>query len=92
MCVSITDHLPHKQLQVEAGSQCTPMLSKVLLASTCVQVLGPLTFSWHNLALALVSYLLTNMVGICLAYHRLLTHRQVKLGAARSVAVALGQH
>lgn len=48
-----------------------------LPACVLLQALAPFTFSWRNLGIALVSYMLTNMVGICLSYHRLLTHRYV---------------
>jgi fatty-acid desaturase len=55
-------------------------LCNACLPVGCCQVIAPFTFSWRNLAVALVLYLLTNMVGICLAYHRLLTHRWVVSG------------
>jgi len=40
---------------------------------------APWFFSWTALGLALVLYWLTASVGICLTYHRLLTHRGFKV-------------
>lgn len=36
---------------------------------------APLTFTWAGLLVMLVLYFLTGCVGICLGYHRLLSHR-----------------
>jgi len=48
----------------------------------------PGTFSWPAVAAGLVLYYLTGGIGICLGYHRLLTHRSMKLPAALEYAVA----
>ncbi len=36
---------------------------------------APWTFSWHGLIVMLVLYWLTGGIGICLGYHRLLSHK-----------------
>ncbi len=36
---------------------------------------APFTFSWTGLAVMLVMYFLTGCIGICLGYHRLLSHK-----------------
>jgi stearoyl-CoA desaturase (delta-9 desaturase) len=38
-------------------------------------LLAPFTFTWTGLTLALVLWWLVGSIGICLTYHRLLTHR-----------------
>ena len=38
-------------------------------------LLAPWTFTWTGLSLALVLWWLSASIGICLTYHRLLTHR-----------------
>jgi stearoyl-CoA desaturase (delta-9 desaturase) len=40
---------------------------------------APFTFSWSGLALVGLLYWLTGGIGICLCYHRLLTHRSFQL-------------
>src|SRR5438876_36772 len=40
---------------------------------------APFTFSWTGLALVALLYWLTGGIGICLCYHRLLTHRSFQL-------------
>ena len=42
-------------------------------------LLAPWMFSWTALGLALVLYWMTASIGICLTYHRLLTHRGFKV-------------
>lgn len=39
----------------------------------------PALFSWSGVALAAMLYYLTGGIGICLGYHRLLTHRSIRL-------------
>ena len=39
---------------------------------------APFFFSWQGLAVAVALYWLTGSVGICLGFHRLLTHRSFK--------------
>jgi fatty-acid desaturase len=41
----------------------------------------PAFFSWSGVIVAIVLYYLTGGIGICLGYHRLLTHRSMKLAA-----------
>lgn len=46
-------------------------------------------FSWSAVAVAAVLYYLTAAVGICLGYHRLLTHRSYSIGKAAEYGIAL---
>jgi stearoyl-CoA desaturase (delta-9 desaturase) len=39
----------------------------------------PATFAWSAVLLAFALYYLTGGIGVCLGYHRLLTHRSLKL-------------
>jgi stearoyl-CoA desaturase (delta-9 desaturase) len=48
----------------------------------------PALFSWSGLAVGLVLYYLTGGIGICLGYHRLLTHRSLKVAKALEYVVA----
>jgi stearoyl-CoA desaturase (delta-9 desaturase) len=41
---------------------------------------APFLFSWRALGVAFVLYWLSASIGICLTYHRLLTHRGFKVG------------
>lgn len=44
-----------------------------------IAFLAPFYFSWSALAVAIALHWLTGSIGICLAYHRLLTHRSFKV-------------
>jgi stearoyl-CoA desaturase (delta-9 desaturase) len=51
----------------------------------------PAFFSWSAVAVALVLYYFTGGIGICLGYHRLLTHRSMKLaGPLEHIVATLG--
>ncbi|MBL0927766.1 MAG: fatty acid desaturase [Phycisphaerales bacterium] len=47
-----------------------------LLHAACVA--APFVFTWSGLAVAVALWVLTGGLGICLCYHRLLTHRSFK--------------
>jgi stearoyl-CoA desaturase (delta-9 desaturase) len=51
-------------------------------------VLIPAMFSWSGVAVAAVLYYLTGAVGICLGYHRLLTHRSLRVPRFAEYAIA----
>ena len=48
------------------------------LAHVVVLIAAPLTFTWPALAVALALHWMTGSLGICLGYHRLLTHTGMK--------------
>ena len=50
-------------------------VSLSLLHAAALLVFVPYFFSWSGVALGLVSYVLLNMLGITIGYHRLLTHQ-----------------
>ncbi len=50
----------------------------IIHLGACAAVL-PAFFSWSGVVVALVLYYLTGGLGICLGYHRLLTHRSMRL-------------
>lgn len=55
---------------------------QVAIWVTTVHVLAlyaPFTFSWDAFRLAFIGYLLTGILGVTLAYHRLLAHHSLKL-------------
>jgi stearoyl-CoA desaturase (delta-9 desaturase) len=49
----------------------------------------PGTFTWPAVIAGIVLYYLTGSFGICLGYHRLLTHRSMKLAKPLEYAVAI---
>ena len=49
----------------------------------------PALFSWSGVAVAVVFDYLTGALGICLGYHRLLTHRSMRLPRVLEYAVAM---
>jgi fatty-acid desaturase len=49
----------------------------------------PAFFSWSGVVVALVLYYLTGGVGICLGYHRLLTHRSMRLPGPVEYAITM---
>ena len=51
-------------------------------------VLIPAFFSWSALVVAFVLYFLTGGVGVCLGYHRMLTHRSMRLARPLEWVVA----
>jgi fatty-acid desaturase len=59
----------------------------VIHLGACAAVL-PALFSWSALAAAAVVYYLTGALGICLGYHRLLTHRSLRLARPLEYVVA----
>lgn len=50
---------------------------------------APFFFTWKALGLALVAYWLTSSVGVCLGYHRYLTHKSFKLAKPAEFGVLL---
>jgi stearoyl-CoA desaturase (delta-9 desaturase) len=54
----------------------------------CAAVL-PAFFTWSGLLVALVLYYLTGAIGICLGYHRLLTHRSMRVARPLEHAIAM---
>jgi stearoyl-CoA desaturase (delta-9 desaturase) len=62
----------------------------VIHVGACAAFL-PGTFTWPAVLVALVLYYLTGGIGVCLGYHRLLTHRSLKLAwPLEYVATAFG--
>jgi len=62
------------------------------LAAVHVGALGvliPHTFSWSGVAVAVVLYYLTGAIGICLCFHRVLTHRSLKVVKPLEYAIAI---
>jgi stearoyl-CoA desaturase (delta-9 desaturase) len=49
---------------------------------------APALFSWTAVGIAALTYYLTGAIGICLGYHRLLTHRSFRLPRVLEYAVA----
>jgi sn-2 palmitoyl-lipid 9-desaturase len=50
---------------------------------------APFFFTWKALGIAVVMYWLTSSVGVCLGYHRYLTHRSFKLATPAEFGVML---
>src|SRR5579863_1035889 len=50
---------------------------------------APFFFTWNALGLALVAYYLTSSVGVCLGYHRYLSHNSLKLSKPAEFGVLL---
>ena len=53
-----------------------------------IALLAPLYFSWKAVAIALVFHWLFGGIGICLGYHRLLSHRSFKVPKVLEYAIA----
>jgi sn-1 stearoyl-lipid 9-desaturase len=62
-----------------ADPQPVTAIALALIHLGACAALVPACFSWSALAVAAVLYYLTGALGICLAYHRLLTHRSLRL-------------
>jgi stearoyl-CoA desaturase (delta-9 desaturase) len=89
--VSMTSHaplvLPADATRVPRPAATTglrtarqPAVAIVLAAvhlGACAAIL-PVFFSWPAFAAAAITYYLTGALGVCLGYHRLLTHRSVR--------------
>jgi len=82
--------LPETSLGVESGE--VPQLATMNSARTIFWpnaiwialmhlgvLLAPFTFSWSGLAICALLHWLTGGLGICLGYHRLLTHRSFQV-------------
>lgn len=68
-----------------------PMVAVVLGAvhlGACAAVF-PGLFTWSGVAVGVVLYYLTGAIGICLGYHRLLTHRSIRLPRVLEYAVTI---
>jgi sn-2 palmitoyl-lipid 9-desaturase len=55
----------------------------------CFAALVPAFFSWQALAICVVMHWVTCSIGICLGYHRYLSHKSMKLRAPAEFAVML---
>jgi len=60
----------------------------VIHLGACAAVL-PALFSWSGLIVGFVLYYLTGAIGICLGYHRLLTHRSMRVAPPLEYAITL---
>lgn len=54
-----------------------------------IALLAPWFFSWSALGVAIVLHWLIGSIGICLGYHRLLTHRSFQVPKALEYAIAV---
>ena len=54
-----------------------------------VALLAPWFFSWSALGVAIFLHWLLGSIGICLGYHRLLTHRSFQLPRGMEYAIAI---
>lgn len=56
-------------------------------------ILAPWVFSWSALGVALFFHWLTGSIGICLGYHRLLTHHSLEVPTwLERTLVTIGAH
>ena len=62
-------------LSPERGRKWPTLLALLFIHIGACAAFLPTFFSWSALAAAVVLYYLTGSIGICLGYHRLLTHR-----------------
>ncbi len=53
----------------------TYAISLFVIHAMALLVLVPYFFSWSGVAVGLISYVVLNMLGVTIGYHRLLTHR-----------------
>jgi stearoyl-CoA desaturase (delta-9 desaturase) len=69
--------------QTTPNGQTTPPLSWLyvvfFMVTHAVALLAPWFFSWSALGVAIALHWLCGSIGICLAYHRLLTHRSFQV-------------
>ncbi|MGF1540479.1 MAG: acyl-CoA desaturase [Pleurocapsa sp.] len=79
----MTQQLIAPQNQPELDNKPDTYISWVnlifFLAFHLIALLAPWFFSWSALGVAIFLYWLCGSIGICLAYHRLLTHRSLQV-------------
>ncbi|WNZ27095.1 acyl-CoA desaturase [Leptolyngbya sp. NK1-12] len=61
----------------------------VFVAVHALALLAPWFFSWSALGVTIFLHWLLGSIGICLGYHRLLTHRSLQVPKALEYAIAL---
>jgi stearoyl-CoA desaturase (delta-9 desaturase) len=61
----------------------------VFAAAHALALLAPWFFSWSALGIAIFLHWLFGSIGICLGYHRLLTHRSLQVPQGLEYAIAL---
>jgi sn-1 stearoyl-lipid 9-desaturase len=85
--VALVEHAPP---DAAAGrrSIATGLALAAIHLGACAAAI-PALFSWSGLAVAAVLYYLTGGIGICLGYHRLLTHRSMRLARPLEYVVAM---
>ena len=80
----------HTDDQVNAQAKRSMITGAAILVvhlGACL-AFAPAFFSWSALGVAVVLYYLTGGLGICLGYHRLLTHRSMRLARPLEYLVA----
>ena len=80
----------HTDDQVNAQAKRSMITGAAILVvhlGACL-AFAPAFFSWSALGVAAVLYYLTGGLGICLGYHRLLTHRSMRLARPLEYLVA----
>ncbi|MCM1982234.1 acyl-CoA desaturase [Lyngbya confervoides] len=76
-----------------ARSQQTPPLSWIAViffgSVHLLALLAPLYFSWSAVGVTLLLHWLLGSIGICLGYHRLLSHRSLQVSKPLEYAIAM---
>lgn len=76
-------HQPQLRVSGAAGNRRAEQLNwgtiAILTGFHTIALLAPLFFSWSALAVAIGLHWLCGSVGICLGYHRLLSHRSLQV-------------
>lgn len=72
---------PQSQPQLEIQPKLKPSWVNIFFfaAFHVLALLAPWFFSWSALGVAIFLYWLCGSIGICLAYHRILTHRSLQV-------------
>ncbi len=87
-----SDLVQEKTVDMRRYLRGTALATGIGLAVLHAGALGaffPQLFSWSALIVAVVLYYLTGGLGICLGYHRILTHRSLRLPRVLEYTVAL---
>ena len=70
-------HLTQKNLEIQTSLSWTTVIFFAIVH--IIALLSPWSFSWRALGLALLLHWLFGSIGICLGYHRLLSHHSFQV-------------
>lgn len=80
---------PHHDVRAAARRSLKTGIALLVIHLGALCAFVPALFSWSGVIVAFALYYLTGAIGICLGYHRMLTHRSMRFAPPLEYAITL---